>query len=128
MSNLNLITVDEPGHLYFLLKGPNACSRVNGMDSKHRMLSVKAFIPFLSDGFQPVSFNAPFMNIYHYNEKTTHLQLIVHLSLCQPFLGALITPVNPALYFCTLLRLPRDIRRLVSYSSGFVLQTKNQTG
>src|SRR5699024_4949681 len=48
--------------------------------------------------------------------------------LCQPFLGALITPVNPALYFCTLLRLPRDIRRLVSYSSGFVLQTKNQTG
>src|SRR5699024_872883 len=55
-------------------------------------------------------------------------QVFGHESLCQPFLGALITPVNPALYFCTLLRLPRDIRRLVSYSSGFVLQTKNQTG
>src|SRR5699024_4480872 len=64
----------------------------------------------------------------YYHTISVVCQWVCSFSLCQPFLGALITPVNPALYFCTLLRLPRDIRRLVSYSSSFVLQTKNQTG
>lgn len=34
--------------------------------------------------------------------------------LCQAFLGGLFTPVFLALYFCTLLELPRECLRLVS--------------
>src|SRR5699024_12318330 len=72
--------------------------------------------------------NPLWRRLLDYNVKRHVHQKYNNSGLCQPFLGALITPVNPALYFCTLLRLPRDIRRLVSYSSRFVLQTKNQTG
>lgn len=36
------------------------------------------------------------------------------VSMCQAFLGALVIPVFLALYFCTLIRLPRDVHRLLS--------------
>jgi len=34
--------------------------------------------------------------------------------MCQVFLGVSFTPIFPALYFCTLFRLPRDPCRLLS--------------
>src|SRR5690625_939782 len=47
------------------------------------------------------------------------------VGMCQVFLGHVLESIFRALYFCTLLRLPRY--RLVPYLNRNVLQTKNLT-
>ena len=60
------------------------------------------------------------------NDKqfTVISQPILHYSLCQAFLGTVFTPVFPALYSCTLFRLPRECLRLVPLH--FKLGSKDQ--